>query len=179
MAISPPVNRLWWKEPIHRVELTWIIISFLWGLVMFFTMVYWHAVGDQNLANTTYKTTPQAYSAKADAMVQKFKVREEFGIPVVHPPPGSDVYLVARIWTWWPMLELEKGQSYRMHLSSLDYQHGFSLQPININIQVHPGYEHVFNLTPTASGQFGVICNEYCGVGHHTMASRLYVVDRG
>jgi cytochrome c oxidase subunit 2 len=178
MSISPPVNRLWWKEPIHRVELTWIVISFLWGLVMFFTMVYWHAVGDQNLANTTYKTTPAAYSAKADAMVQKFKVREEMGIPVVHPPPGSDVYLVARIWMWWPILELENGQSYRMHLSSLDYQHGFSLQPININIQVHPGYEHVFNMTPTSSGQFGIICNEYCGVGHHTMASRLYVVDR-
>jgi hypothetical protein len=26
---------------------------------------------------------PQAYSAKTDAMVQRFKVREEFGIPVV------------------------------------------------------------------------------------------------
>jgi len=178
MAISSPANRLWWKEPIHRVELTWIIIAFLWGLVMFFTMVYWHAVGDQNLANTTYKTTPEAYLAKADAMAQKFKVREEFGIPVVRPPPGSDVYLVARIWQWWPILELEKGQSYRMHLSAMDYQHGFSLQPVNINIQVHPGYEHVFTMTPTESGQFGIICNEYCGLGHHTMASRMYVVDR-
>ena len=178
MAISSPANRLWWKEPIHRIELTWIIIAFLWGLVMFFTMVYWHMVGDQNLANTTYRTTPQAFTAKAEAMVQQYKVREEFGIPVVRPPPGSDVYLVARIWQWWPILELEKDQSYRMHLSSVDYLHGFSVQPVNINIQVHPGYEHVFTMTPTTSGQFGVICNEFCGVGHHTMASRMYIVDR-
>ena len=177
MAITSPANRLWWKEPIHRIELTWIIIAFLWGLVMFFTMVYWHMVGDQNLANTTYRTTPQAFTAKAEAMVQQYKVREEFGIPVVRPPPGSDVYLVARIWQWWPILELEKDQSYRMHLSSVDYLHGFSVQPVNINIQVHPGYEHVFTMTPTTSGQFGVICNEFCGVGHHTMASRMYIVD--
>ena len=52
------------------------------------------------------------------------------------------------MWQWYPVLELEKGQSYRLHLSSLDLQHGFSLQPVNINMQVHPGYEHVLTLTP-------------------------------
>lgn len=178
MAVAPPANRLWWKEPIHRVELAWIVIAFLWGLVMFFMMIYWHAVGEQNLANTTYKTTPQAFLAKAERMVEQYRVRDEVGTPVVRPPPNSDVYLAGRIWSWWPILELEKGQSYRIHLSALDYQHGFSLQPVNINIQVHPGYEHVFTMTPTESGQFGIICNEYCGMGHHLMASRLYVVER-
>lgn len=178
MAITSPTNRLWWKEPIHTIELAWIIIAFLWGVVMFFTMVYWHAVGEQNLANTTYKTTPQDFWDKTEAMVQKYKVRDEQGIPVVRPPPGSDVYLAAYTFMWYPTLELEKGQSYKIHLSSRDFQHGFSLQPVNINIQVHPGYEHVFELTPTQSGQFGIICNEYCGFGHHTMAGRMYVVER-
>jgi len=178
MAVSPPANRLWWKEPIHRVELTWIIIAFVWGLVMFATMVYWHAAGEQNLANTTYKTTPAAFSAKAEAMIEQYKVREEQGIPVVHPPPDSDVYLIARLWMWYPILELEKDQSYRIHLSALDYQHGFSLQPVNINIQVHPGYEQVVTMTPNATGKYGIICNEYCGFGHHQMSGPLYVVDR-
>jgi hypothetical protein len=31
----------------------------------------------------------------------------------------------------------------------MDYNHGFSLQPVNINIQVIPGYEHVVKMTPT------------------------------
>jgi len=179
MSISPPAQRLWWNEPIHRTELTWIAIAFLWGLVMFFMMIYWHAVGLQNFSNETYRTTPAEFSAKTDAMIQSFKVRDEAnGFPVVHPPAGSDVYLLGRIWMWWPNLELEKGQSYRLHLSSLDYQHGFSLQPVNINIQVHPGYESVLTLTPTETGQFSIICNEYCGLGHHQMAGRIYVVDR-
>jgi len=41
---------------------------------------------------------------------------------------------------------------------------------------VHPGYEHVITVTPTNPGTYSIICNEYCGVNHHTMASRLYVV---
>jgi len=177
MSIAPPSERLWWKQPMPRVEVAWIAIAFLWGLVMFFMMIYWHAVGRQNLANVTYRTTPEVFAAKADSMIEKYKVREEAGFPVVHPPPGSDVYLIARIWMWWPILELEKNQSYRLHLSSLDYSHGFSLQPVNINIQVQPGYEHVLTLTPNQAGQFGIVCNEYCGLGHHTMAGRIYVVD--
>jgi hypothetical protein len=29
----------------------------------------------------------------------------------------------------------------------MDYNHGFSLQPANINIQIVPGYEHVITVT--------------------------------
>jgi cytochrome c oxidase subunit 2 len=95
----------------------------------------------------------------------------------VRPPPGSDVYMMGRVYMWWPMLELVKGETYRLHLSSIDLQHGFSLQPVNINLQVHPGYEMVVTMTPNQLGQFGIVCNEYCGFGHHTMTGRIYVVD--
>jgi cytochrome c oxidase subunit 2 len=180
MAISPPENRIWWKEPIEKVELIWIVVAFLWGLVMFFTMIVWHVVGEQNLSNETYRIAPDAYAAKAEAMTEKFKVREEgsTGVPVVRPPAGTDVYLVARLWEWWPILELEKGQSYRLHLSSLDWQHGFSLQPTNLNIQVHPGYEHVLTIAPSEAGEFGLVCNEFCGIGHHQMTGKIYVTER-
>jgi cytochrome c oxidase subunit 2 len=58
---------------------------------------------------------------------------------------------------------------------SMDWLHGFSLQPENINIMVHPGYDHAVTMTPTKKGTFSIICNEYCGVNHHTMISRIYV----
>ncbi len=177
MAISPPSNRLWWKEPIAKVELIWILIAFVWGLVMFFMMIYWHGAGNQNLSNEAYKITPEAFAEKAQAMTAKYTVREEAGFPVVSPPPGSDVYLIARLWQWWPILELKKDQSYRFHLSSLDWQHGFSLQPTNMNLQVHPGYELVTSMTPNAAGEFSVVCNEFCGIGHHTMVGKIYVKE--
>jgi len=178
MAISPPRERLWWKQPIHRVELVWIVVAFLWGIVMFSMMIYWHAYGKQNLSTETYRTTPAEYFAKTEAMISRYKVREEHGMPVVHPPPGSDVYLTARVWSWYPSLEFEQGQSYRLHLSSIDLQHGFSLQPMNVNVQVHPGYEHVLTVTADRAREYSIICNEYCGFGHHTMVGKLYVVAR-
>ena len=177
MAVTPPESRVWWNEPIHKVEMGWIVIAFLWGLFMFFFMIAWHFIGQQNLSTETYRVQPAAYEAKVEAFAEKYKISEEEGTPVVRPPVGGDAYILARLWEWWPILELKKGQSYRIHLSSADWQHGFSLQPVNINIQVHPGYEHVIYLTPTQAGTFGIICNEYCGIGHHTMTGRIHVTE--
>lgn len=177
MAISPPSERIWWKQPIPRTELVWIIIAFTWGLVMFFMMIYWHSAGEQNLSNEAYRTTPQAFAQKAQAMAEAYKVGEEADIPVVHPPPDTDIYLIARLWQWWPILELEKDKSYRLHISSLDWQHGFSLQPVNINLQIHPGYDMVITLRPTEAGEFSIVCNEFCGIGHHNMIGKMYVVE--
>ncbi len=177
MAIAPPSDRIWWKQPVGKFELVWIAVAFLWGLILFGMMIYWHAEGEQNLSNEAYRTTPEAFLEKANAMVEKYTVREESGYPVVRPPPGSDVYLVARLWQWWPILELEKDQTYRLHISSMDWQHGFSLQPVNINLQILPGYDMVITVTPDQAGEFGIVCNEYCGIGHHTMIGKLYVVE--
>jgi cytochrome c oxidase subunit 2 len=115
--------------------------------------------------------------AKAEAWAGQYTVRtdEATGQPVVAPPEGGDAYVVSRLWSFWPTLELEKGKTYRLHLSSMDYNHGFSLQPVNINIQVLPGYEHVVTVTPNQTGTYSVVCNEFCGIGHHTMVGRIYV----
>jgi cytochrome c oxidase subunit II len=176
-AILPPAERLWYKHPIDRVEGTWIAIALTWCLIMFAMMVGWHIWGNQNLSTETYRSTPDKYMAKVQAMVDKYTVRTETDekIPVVAPPPGSDVFLLARLWAFHPILELEKGKTYRLHLSSMDYNHGFSLQPANINIQIVPGFEHVVTITPNQSGTYSVVCNEYCGIGHHKMVGRIYI----
>ena len=176
-AILPPAERLWWKHPLDRVEGTWIAIAFVWCMILFFMMVFWHIYGRQNLSTETYTTTPEAYMAKAEAWAAQYTVRtdEVSGQPIVAPPDGGDAYIISRLWSFWPILELEKGKTYRLHLSSLDYNHGFSLQPVNINIQVVPGYEHVVTVTPNQSGTYSIVCNEFCGIGHHTMVGRLYV----
>lgn len=180
MALTPPEQRIWWNEPIAKAEVIWITVAFVWGLVMFFTMIYWHIEGEQNLSNEAYRIKPEVYAKKVEDFTEKYKVREEgkTGIPVVRPPAGSDVYMLGRLWDWWPILELKKGETYRLHLSSLDWLHGFSLQPTNINIQVHPNYEMVMSVTPDEAGVFSVVCNEFCGIGHHQMVGRIYVTEK-
>lgn len=179
MAIFAPDRKIWWNQPLHWQEITWIAVCAVWAIVMFGTMIVWHMIGEQNLSNEAYQIDPDVFTERTEAMVEQYTVREEgdTGIPVVHPPAGSDIYMIARLWEWWPILELEKDQTYRLHLSSLDYQHGFSLQPTNINLQVHPGYEMVVELKPNKTGPFGVVCNEYCGIGHHNMVGKIFVVD--
>ncbi len=177
MAISPPENRVWWTEKVATGELVWVAIAFLWGLIMFAMMVYWHVEGDQNLSPEVYRVTASDFQDRTEAFTEEFQVGEEAGIPVVRPDPGGEAYMLARLWEWWPILELQKGQSYRLHLSSVDWQHGFSLQPVNLNVQVHPGLEHVVTLTPTETGVFSVVCNEFCGIGHHVMVGRIRVVE--
>ncbi len=177
MAITPPSERIWWNEPVERTELIWVLVALLWCLFMFGMMIYWHGAGKQNLSNEAYRISPANFQAKTEAMVEEYKVGEQSGYPVVRPPPGSDVYMLARLWQWWPILEFEKDQTYRLHLSSLDWQHGFSLQPVNINLQVHPNYELVVTVTPDQAGEFTVVCNEFCGIGHHTMVGKINVVE--
>ena len=179
MSIFPPEDRIWWTKPVEKTEVLWVTIAFIWGLIMFFMMPYWHLTGDQNVSNEAYKINADKFAEKTEAFAKKYQVRVEGenDVPVVKPPAGRDIYMLGRLWDWWPILELEKGKSYRLHLSSLDYQHGFSLQPENINLQVHPNYDMVVTITPTSTGEFGVICNEFCGSGHHTMVGKIYVKD--
>ena len=96
---------------------------------------------------------------------------------VVAPPPGSDVYLAAMTFQWTPVLKLKKGAQYTLHLSSLDMAHGFALYPINVNFMVLPGYDYGLRVTPNEAGDFRIICNEFCGIGHHTMVGRVIVED--
>jgi len=176
-SFLPPSERIWWKVPIGRQELVWIGIALVWCLIMFFMMPYWHLYGKQNLSNEAYQTTPASFQAKVDGMIEQYQVGEEAGMPVVRPPAGSDIYMLGRLWQWYPILELEKDKSYRLHLSSMDWNHGFSLQPVNINLQIIPGYEMVLTVTPDQIGEYAVVCNEYCGIGHHMMLGRIYVKE--
>lgn len=180
-SIQPPSETIWWKQPLDRVEGTWIALALVWSLIMFVMMPVWHVYGKQNLSSEAYRTTPEAFMAKTQAMVNQYTVRTETdqNLPVVHPPPGSDIYLLGRLWQWWPLLELEKGQTYRLHISSMDWQHGFSVQPVNINTQIVPGYEMVLTITPDTDGDQTIICNEYCGIGHHNMVGKIYITEGG
>jgi cytochrome c oxidase subunit II len=119
-AIEPPSERIWWKQPLDRLEGTWIVIALVWCLIMFFMMPYWHVFGQQNYKGEAYRVLPQKYVEKVGEMVDAYTVRHETErqIPVVAPPAGSDVYLLARLWEWYPVLELKKGETYRLHISS-------------------------------------------------------------
>ena len=172
--LAPEKN--WWK-PMGRIEKTWLTVAFVWCIFLTLMMPLWYFNGKQNVPTETYRISSADYGAKVNAFVEQYTIGtdEATGLPIVAAPPGSDLYLRASTWQWYPILQLEKGQEYRLHISSMDYNHGFSLQPVNINLQVLPGYDYVATITPTSSGEFTIVCNEYCFVGHHTMVGKMIV----
>ena len=177
MSIYQPPDD--WCKPPTGPERTWVGVALVWCMIMFLMMPYWHFKGKQNSTGESYRVNPLDFKLRVNQFVEtnKVGVDEKSQVPIVEPAPGGDAYLLAKQFTFYPVLKLKKGQEYRLHISSLDVQHGFSLQPMNMNFQILPGYDHLLTITPTRSGDYRVICNEFCGIGHHGMTGKIIVVD--
>ncbi len=175
MSISPPPDD-WFKAP-HGNEKLWLGLAIVWCAVMSIAMPYWHFRGKQNSTGESYKVKPIDFMQRVQKFVKTNQVDTMKNIPVVEGTPGGDIYLQAQMYLWSPVLKLKKNQTYRLHVSSIDLNHGMSIQPLNMNFHVLPGYDHVLTIKPTSSGEFPIICNEFCGIGHHMMAGRIIVED--
>lgn len=177
MSVQSP-EKYWWK-PIDRGERIWIGLAVLWCLILFIVMPLQHMFGKQNSTGEAYRVAPMEFAQAVFTWTEKNKISDQNinGIPIVQGIPDGENYLLGQMWRWYPVLKLKKGRSYRVHISSSDLQHGFSLQPMNMNFQIVPGYDHVLTLTPTESGEFSIVCNEFCGIGHHMMTGRILVEE--
>lgn len=176
MSVHTPASD-WFRAP-TGTERAWIGIALLWCIVLTVAMPYWHFRGKQNSTGESYSVTPTAFAERVTRFVETNRVGEtEDGLPIVEPSPGGEAYLQAQMWSYYPVLQLRKGQTYRLHVSSMDLQHGFSVLPINMNFQILPGYDHVLTITPTMAGEFTIICNEFCGIGHHQMTGKILVTE--
>jgi len=173
MSITSP-EAGWFHKPTGG-ERVWLGLALLWCLVLTVMMPYWHFQGKQNSTGESYRVDPAEFEQRVNSFIASYRVGVEGGIPVVEPPPGSDIYMSGSGWRWRPVLKLKKDQTYRLHVSAADFQHGFAILPLNMNFHVIPGYDHVLTITPTTTGVFPVICNEYCGALHHTMTGRIIV----
>lgn len=174
-GITPPEGT-WWL-PVPKDEKRWIVVSFVWCMIMFAIMPLWHWKGGQNPSGIRGKVNPKDFRARTQRFIKDYKVGTEKGVAICEPPPGADVYLQASMWRWDPVLKLKKGATYTIHMSSVDVNHGFGLYPLNLNFQVVPGYDYALRMTPNQSGDFRIICNEFCGVGHHNMVGKIVVED--
>jgi cytochrome c oxidase subunit 2 len=74
-------------------------------------------------------------------------------------------------------ITLKKGEPVILRLSTEDRTHGFLLKPFKIDTDITPGKATDIAVTPTASGQYVVICDHYCGTGHGNMHMKVTVVE--
>jgi cytochrome c oxidase subunit 2 len=88
-------------------------------------------------------------------------------------------WIVSVTFAWLPQeLVIPAGTPVTFHLASNDVTHGFQIVRTNAQAMIIPGYISQFTTRFDAPGEHLIVCNEYCGVGHHVMAARLRVVPR-
>jgi cytochrome c oxidase subunit 2 len=156
----------------------WLAVIIVWAVAMFVMIMFiWPAIGEEQNDIKTYRVNPVEFRTLTQQFTDQYKVGEEGGVPIVAPPAGGDVYLQASRFQWAPILQLKKDQTYRFLISSTDVEHGFSLQPDNVNFQVLPDYITSLKMTPHEAGVYTVVCNEFCGLGHQVMVGRIIVTD--
>jgi cytochrome c oxidase subunit 2 len=106
------------------------------------------------------------------------RAHPEFGSPgVVERPDGSVVVTsVAQIWSFLPQeIRVPAGRPVTFRVTSPDILHGFQIPRTNVNMMVAPGYVSQMTTTFDRPGEYLIVCNEYCGLGHHLMAAKLIV----
>ena len=76
-----------------------------------------------------------------------------------------------------PTLVLPVGESVRFELSSPDVIHSFWVPAFTYKMDVIPGRDNYFNMTPEREGTFAGKCTELCGTYHSRMLFDVKVVS--
>jgi len=72
-------------------------------------------------------------------------------------------------------LHLEINQPVKVELRSLDVLHNFYVPQFRAKMDMLPGIITYYWFTPEKTGDYEVLCAEYCGTGHYAMRGRVLV----
>lgn len=74
-------------------------------------------------------------------------------------------------------IRIPKGSTVLFQVTTTDVIHGFNVAGTNVNMMVEPGYISSYETVFDKTGEFTIVCNEYCGVGHHQMYATVEVYE--
>lgn len=90
-----------------------------------------------------------------------------------------EAYVVAQTFIFQPdPIEVPTDAEVTFYVTSRDVIHGFAVVGTNTNAMVVPGEVSAMTVEFDDPGEYGVVCNEYCGAGHHDMEGNLIVHPR-
>ena len=97
----------------------------------------------------------------------------------INPDGSVRVTLVAARYGFYPpRIEVPVDTPVTFRLASADVLHGVHVPNTNMATMVVPGYIAEVTTTFPRTGEYSLLCNEYCGLGHDSMWSRLVVVPK-
>ena len=102
-GVTPPQG-VWWK-PAHKSEKVWFTIAFVWCLILFAMMPFWHLRGAQNPTGIRAKVDPQDFLAR----VQQFVADYAEARALAHMPSRPRKGAMRRYGTTGPVLQTNSG----------------------------------------------------------------------
>lgn len=85
-------------------------------------------------------------------------------------------YMLAYAFGYSPQnMEVPVGAKVHFYVTSTDVVHGFAIPKTNVNFMVIPGEVNHVVYTFKEPGEYLVLCNEYCGVSHQYMMTKIIV----
>ena len=86
--------------------------------------------------------------------------------------------VAARYGFYPPRIEVPADTPVTFRIASADVLHGVHVPFTNMTTMVVPGYVSEVTTAFPRPGEYSLLCNEYCGLGHDSMWSRLVVVPK-
>lgn len=113
----------------------------------------------------------------------RLHLTEEFAednLGLVRNADGSvTVTMVAMRYGIFPRnLEIPVDTPVTFRIATPDVLHGLHIPESNMDTMVIPGFVSQITTTFSKTGEFPMFCNEYCGLGHHYMWSRINIVAK-
>jgi len=75
------------------------------------------------------------------------------------------------------VIQVKKGQTVVLKLTSADKMHGFCLSELNLRTDIKPGKTTELRFVPEKAGTIHFYCDVFCGAGHDTMNGTINVTD--
>jgi len=153
---------------IERYERAWLIFGLL-IIGVFIVLITYTVVNRGN-------TIPVS-AERVDAT--KVRTEGNFANPRIEQVGNEYVaYIQAFAFGYLPTdMRFKKGKKITFYVTSPDVQHGFMIERTNVNVMVLPGEVTKVVYTFKRAGEYRLLCNEYCGLGHANMVSKIVVED--
>ena len=162
-----------WLTVITAVGVAAMLAPGLWVWANFVNVpddaVEMEVVGQQ--WHWTYRY-PGADGTLGKSDVRQMSVNNPFGIDP-EDPAGQDDILVHH-----PTMHLLIDQPVKLLLRSKDVLHDYAVAEFRVKMDLVPGMVTYQWLTPTRTGEFDILCEEFCGIAHHAMRGRVVVSDQ-
>lgn len=102
---------------------------------------------------------------------RKISIDNPFGMNEEDPYGQDDVLIPGN------ELHIPLDQPVKFLLRSKDVLHNFTVPQFRVKMDLVPGMVTWQWLTPTRTGTFEILCEELCGIGHHTMRGTVVVEE--